>query len=119
MTTRNPAAARTYRNRSRTELDILVGEFLAERRVSMNMTQTEVAEEWTRLAGSTRSQVAVSNYETARAPLTLSQCFQVCQVLSLSPQAVLNLGTGTLSTTPAWTVPRLELPPVSDRPRVQ
>ena len=118
MTT--PATRRQYRNNSRTDLDLRAGELLATRRVTMNMSQGEVAEEWARVAGVARSQVTVTNYETGRTPLTLSQLFQVCEVLGMSPATVLELGTTVdRDGRHPWTTPRVILPPVSDRPRVQ
>lgn len=67
----------SYRNRHRTAADAMIGRQLADHRRDAELTQHRAAELLTFSTGTAWSQVAVSNVETARTPVTVSQFVQM------------------------------------------
>ena len=67
----------SYRNRHRTAADVALGRQLADHRRAAELTQDRAAELLTLSTGTAWSQVAVSNVETARTPVTVSQYVQM------------------------------------------
>ena len=105
--------AKTYPNRWRTRGDLSLGRWLAAARITRSITQAELADTLTASTGVTWSQDRVSNYETARSPLTVSQLVQVVYALGMeSPWSVVaELYADDVAGSPAWRSPVLELTP--------
>lgn len=106
-------ANNTYPNRWRTRGDIALGRWLARSRVQRSLTQADMAQALTEATVTPWTQVRVSNYETSRSPLTVSQLAQVLEVLGMDrPWSVVgDIYQDTTSGSPAWATQAVELTP--------
>lgn len=95
----------------RTQADVNLGQAVAAARLRAGLSQAELAE---RLTGTTQtpwSQVKVSNIETSRRLMTISQLCQVADVLGMTTREVTAAVSGhSASETRAYHQPRAAMP---------
>lgn len=113
-----------YESRTRTMADVLMGDYLAGCRLRRGLSQEQVAAHMHKMTGKRWSQARVSNVESGRAVVSVSQLCAMAVAVGASPARVLELATTSTGAasdihpgpTQAWEIPRPVVEP-SQTPR--